>query len=688
MKRWIFVTTIAALVSACTPRASETPAEAVEKLTRAAPAPAATPAATPEAAPEAAPRSEAALAYEAECEALLATTKGQLATLEKIEGEKTLTTVLLPLNDLWIGIDKGMNKAGLLRNVHPDASVREIADRCEQDFTKLVTALGLSRPLFDAVLALDVSGEDEVTRRYVKHLLRDFRRFGVDKDEATREKVSALKAELVTIGQAFGKNIREDVRSIELDSADRLAGLPQDYIDAHPPGEDGKIKITTDYPDYIPFLTYATDDAARLDLYRQFKKRGHPQNLEVLKQLLTKRHELATLLGYDSWAAYITEDKMIKSNKAARDFIEKVATVSKARADKDYAELLGRLRKEMPEAKDVGDWQKGFIEELLKKEKYAFDSQQVREYFTYPKVRDGLFAMTGRLFGVEFKKVETAAWHESVEAYEVVENGKTIGRFFLDMHPRENKYKHAAAFPMISGVVDRQEPEATLVCNFPAEGPMEHDQVQTFFHEFGHLIHHIFGGDHRWVGVSGINTEWDFVEAPSQILEEWAWDAGTLKTFATNAKGETIPDDLVAAMRRARDFGKGLWVRHQMFYASVSLNFYDGDPSSIDTTALLKELQARYSPFKYVEDTYFQTSFGLLVGSSAIYYTYMWSLVIAKDLFSVFVRDGITNPEVAGRYRELILAPGGSRDAAVMVHDFLGRDYDFKAFSTWLNGEE
>ncbi|MDF1563249.1 MAG: Zn-dependent oligopeptidase [Deltaproteobacteria bacterium] len=679
MNRWIFLTTMVAAAAACTPRTGEAPSEAVEKMTKSE-------GETQPAKDEAnTPRSEAAKAYEAECDALLKTTKEQIAALEALEGEKTVDSVLEPLNEIWIGLDRGANTASLMREVHPDASFREVADRCEQEFEKLVTALGLSRPLFDAVSALDVSQEDEVTRRLVDHLLRDFRRSGVDKDEATRKKVTALQEELVTIGQAFGKNIREDVQKIELDSVERLAGLPQDYIDAHAPNEAGKIIITTDYPDYIPFLTYAKDDAARLELYRVFKQRGHPQNLEVLGQLLKKRHELATLLGYESWAAYVTEDKMIKSNAAARDFIEKIAKASKARADRDYAELLARLQKELPEAKEVGDWQKGYLEELLKKEKYAFDSQKVREYFTYAKVRDGIFAMTGRLFGVEIRKVEAETWHESVEAYELLDGGQVIGRFFLDMHPREDKYKHAAAFPMVTGIVDRQEPMATLVCNFPAEGPMEHDQVQTFFHEFGHLIHHLFGGDHRWVEVSGFRTEWDFVEAPSQILEEWAWDASTLKTFATNAKGEPIPDELVKAMRRARDFGKGTFTAHQMFYASVSLNFYEADPATIDTTALLKELQARYSPFAYVEDTYFQTSFGHLYGYSAIYYTYMWSLVISKDLFSVFQKEGITNPEVAARYRKLVLAPGGSKDAAVMVRDFLGRDYGFEAYEAWLN---
>ena len=192
--------------------------------------------------------------------------------------------------------------------------------------------------------------------------------------------------------------------------------------------------------------------------------------------------------------------------------------------------------------------------------------------------------------------MDTAVWHDSVEAFEITDGGRTIGRFFLDMHPRNDKYKHAAAFPIATGVTDRRLPEATLVCNFPPNGPMEHAQVETFFHEFGHLLHHLFAGEHRWIGISGFNTEWDFVEAPSQMLEEWAWDAATLKTFAADDKGKPIPDSLIKAMRRARDFGKGTWALHQMFYASLSLSYYNRDPADIDTTKMMRDLQEQYSP--------------------------------------------------------------------------------------------
>jgi thimet oligopeptidase len=215
---------------------------------------------------------------------------------------------------------------------------------------------------------------------------------------------------------------------------------------------------------------------------------------------------------------------------------------------------------------------------------------------------------------------------------------------------------------------------------------MEHNDVETFFHEFGHLLHHVFGGHTRWAGLSGVSNEWDFVEAPSQMLEEWVWDPNVLSTFARHYENNTpIPAEMVKKMKAADEFGKGLWVRQQMFYAALSLNLHNRDPKSLDSTKLMAELQEKYTPFKYVDGTYMHESFGHLDGYSAIYYTYMWSLVIAKDLFSVFQKEGLMNPEPAKRYRTAVLEPGGSKPAAKLVEDFLGRPYSFKAYEEWLN---
>ncbi len=451
------------------------------------------------------------------------------------------------------------------------------------------------------------------------------------------------------------------------------------------------MRITTDYPDYLPFMSYAHNDAARRQLYQAFRQRGYPDNEPVLHAMLAKRYRLAHLLGYRDWADYITEDKMIKNSQAAADFIEKVHGLALPQAQRDYAALLAQLRKTQPAAEAVGDWQKTYLEEAVKRDNYRFDAQAARSYLPFGKVRQGLFDLMGQMFGVRIVAADRPVWHADVRAYDLFDDRghspKLIGQFYLDLHPRADKYKHAAAFPLISGVAGRQLPEAALVCNFPAgeTALMEHDDVQTFFHEFGHLMHHLFAGQQRWIGQSGIATEWDFVEAPSQMLEEWTFDAATLQSFAKNAAGAVMDESLIAAMRRARDFGKGLWVRQQMLYAAVSLQLHHRDPAGLRSTDLLQQLQKVYSPFAYVPDTHFQLSFGHLDGYSAIYYTYMWSLVIAKDLFAQFRQEGLHNRDTALRYRTAVLEPGGSADAADLVRNFLGRPLDFAAFAAWMN---
>jgi thimet oligopeptidase len=629
--------------------------------------------------------------FEMQCSSDLQKAQQLFEQLKSYEGPKTVETVLIPLNEIWITSDRSSNLASVYQAVHPSPEMRTIGEEYDQKFSKLVTDIQMSRPIFDAVSQVDVSKADPKTKRFVEKTLRDFRRAGVDKDPQTREKIKKLEEELVVIGQDFEKNIREDVRYIELTSVDQLKGLPEDYIASHQPDENGIIKISTDYPDYLPFMSYADSDELRYEIYKIYRSRGYPKNEEVFQQMLQKRYELAQLLGYDNYAQYITEDKMIKNPKAAEDFINKVANAATKRAESDYQALLKRLQQENPTTNKVEDWQKTYLAELVQQESYNVDSKEVREFFQYDKVRDGLLALTGEMYQVNYKKVDTTVWHSSVEVYDIWSDDQKIGRFYLDMHPRKDKFKHAMMSGVLSGISGRQFPEAVLVCNFPggdeSAGLMQHNQVATYFHEFGHLLHHLFGGHQPWMNITGITIEWDFVEAPSTLFEEWIWDADILQTFAVNTSGETIPDELVAKMNQARMFNEGLGIKQQMFYAAISLNFYNRNYASFDPMKMMIELQNQYTPYGYVDGTHMYLSFGHLYDYSAMYYTYMWSEVIAKDLFSRFKKEGLTNPSVAVDYRKKILEPGGSIDSAVMVKDFLGRDYSFKAFENWLNGK-
>jgi thimet oligopeptidase len=617
--------------------------------------------------------------------------RAAIARLKAVSADRDPTAALAEYDDGTAALSDASARASVARNAHPDEAMRAAAERCEQEIDALATEISLDRGVFEALRALDLSREDAATRHFLERTLRDFRRAGVDKDDATRARVRALNEELVRIGQEFSRNIREDVRRVEVDPAD-LAGLPDDYVRAHPPGAQGKVAITTDYPDYVPFMTYAKSARAREALFRTYRKRGHPANLDVLSRMLSRRHELAGLLGYPSWAAYVTEDKMIGSAEAAVAFIARVTAASGARAQADYDTLLEELRRDQPGAARVEPWDAEVLKERVRARRFGYDAQAVRPYFSFAQVQQGVLDVTAHLFGLEYRRrAGVRVWDPDVTCFDVYEQGTRIGRFYLDLHPRDGKYKHAAQFTLVSGQAGVRLPEAVLLCNFPKPAPgghalLEHGEAITFFHEFGHLLHHLLGGHTRWAGLSGVRTEWDFVEAPSQMLEEWCWDAGALSTFARHVQTrEPIPEDLVARMRAADEFGKGLRVRQQMFYAAVSLGFHERDPKDLDTTLLAARLQEQYTPFRHVEDTYFHESFGHLEGYSAIYYTYMWSLVIAKDLFTRFRKDGLMDPTEARRYRRSILEPGGSLPAAELVRDFLGRPYDARAYEEWLN---
>lgn len=581
-------------------------------------------------------------------------------------------------------------RSGLAREVHPEQKFREAAEGCEQRIEALNVELAQDKALYEALSTVDGKAFDPVTNFWLFKTLREFRRAGVDRDDATREKVKSLNEELVKLGQSFGRNIRDDVRTVKAKPAD-LDGVPKDWLDGHPAGADGLVSVTTNPPDYLPVMVYAKNAKVREELWRAYRNRAFPANVEVLKTLLSKRHELATLLGYASWADYALETKMAKTGKAAGDFIEQGRKATEARAKADMAVLLARKQKDVPGAKAVEPWEQDFYEDRVKNEQYGLDSQALRTYFEFGTVKQGVMDITSRLFSVRYVKVTDAqVWHPDVETYDVYEGDALLGRFHLDMHPRDNKYKHAAQFGLTVGRAGRELPEAVLVCNFPKPGGLlQHSEVETFFHEFGHLLHELFAGRQPWGGVSGIRTEWDFVEVPSMLLQEWPLDAGALAAFAKHHQtGEVIPSSLVAQLKAAKEFGVGLSMRRQFFLSAVSLGYHDRAPG-FDTSAALKELQAKFEPFRreYVEGTHFELGFGHLDGYSAAYYTYQWSTVIAKDLLTRFKAKGMLSPEVATEYRKKVLEPGGSREAAGLVQDFLGRPYQFDAFQAWLDGK-
>ena len=608
----------------------------------------------------------------------LETAGGAVATLKEVPAGDS--TVLQLWNDVAVALGNVAALASLMSAVHPDPSVIEAAEELEIEARRFRTDLHLDHDVFAQLSSLDQERLDAGAQRVLEHALRGFRRSGVDLDEPTRERLRDLNRRESELSQAFSRGIRDGRRTTSLPAA-ALDGLPEDYVSEHTADEQGQVEISTEYPDTLPFLTHARAPEARRAVAGAFLNIGWPENDAVLVDLLDVRAEKATLLGYADWPSYDAEVKMIAEGPRIPEFIDEIAAASETAGRREIEELLEHAAAEGEDVIDFSNWR--HHTESIKRQRYGVDSQEVRRYFDFAKVRQGLLDVTGRLFGLRYEEVPAPTWHDEVTSYDVrlAENGQLLGRIHLDLHPRARKYNHAAQFTLVSGVLGRQLPEGVLVCNF-SRGLMDPDHVVTLFHEFGHLLHHVLAGRHEWARFSGVATEWDFVEAPSQMLEEWAWDADVLAGFATDADGTPIPEDLVARMRAADEFGKGFLARTQMAYAAVSYWFHQERPD--DLTTRLRELMERYSLVQLVPDTHFHAGFGHLEGYTSAYYTYMWSLVIAKDLFSAFDGDDLFAPEVAHRYRDTVLAAGGSKDAADLVEDFLGRPYDERAFRAWL----
>ena len=582
-------------------------------------------------------------------------------------------------NDADIALGSATSEAYLLSESHPDATVRAAAEAQVQHLEARAAARLLDPVLF---AAFDVAGADDLDeqqRRLHAEILRDFRRGGVALDAPSRERVRVLTDRDTELSLEFSRNIREGRREIRVHT-DGLAGMPQDFLDDHPADEDGFVTLTTDYPDLMPVREYCTVRETRAALVAAYNDLAWPANDGILAELLAVRAERAALLGYGNWADFETETRMIGSGEAIADFLARLDEASLAAAEAEYPVLLARLQQDDPAATEVTIADFFYLLSALRRERHEVDAQLVRSYFSYDAVLPGVLNTTAAMLDVSYVPVEIARWHDDVRSYDVVRDGAVLGRIHLDMHPREGKFSHAACFPLAPGISGRVLPEAVLLCNF-ARGLMTHDEVVTFVHEVGHLVHGILGGNQRYARFSGVATEWDFVEAPSQMLEEWAWDPVVLATFTRGADGEPIPAELVAKMSIADGFGRALEVRRQLGHANVSYHLHVDRPA--DLQAATEHWYRVTSPVQPIAGLHPYAGFGHLTGYGACYYTYQWSLVIARDLLSGFA-EGLMDAEATTRYRREILEPGGSRDAADLVAAFLGRPYGFDAYRQWL----
>jgi thimet oligopeptidase len=633
------------------------------------------------------------------CDACLARAEGLVeglrAAAEAPEADLTWARTFGAFDDVALALSTAGSFAGLLAVAHPDAEVRESARACEPRVDAFATALFLDAEVARALKRFAAKGEalSPARARFVAHVLRDYRRNGLDLDPAGQARLRALNEAITEVSQAFETNLASATPSLRL-PPERLDGLPAPYLEARPPGPDGLVTVTTDYPDYFPFLQYAHDRRAAFELYRLFDNRAAAENLPLLDRLLALRHEKARLLGHETWAHYVLETRMAGGPGAVAGFLEGLrAHVAARAADEMRAfralhERLGGGPGPVPPSDRL------YLEDRLRRERYGLDSREVSEYFEVGRVLEGLLAITARLFGISYRETDVPVWHEDVRALEVLGPGDAaVGRVYFDLHPRPGKFKHAAVFGLRASKAmpdgRRLAPVAAIVCNFPKPGGggpalLNHGEVVTFFHEFGHVLHQTFTTS-ELASFAGTRVARDFVEAPSQLFEEWAWSRETLDLFARHHRtGAPLPDRLYDALVRSRAFGRGLATQRQLMLAALD-QAYHARPPGFDTTRVLAEIQDAYTAFPYVEGTHFQATFGHLVGYDAGYYGYQWALSLARDLFTRFEREGLLNPAAAAAYRDAILAPGGTSDEADLVARFLGRPPSDAAYRAYLD---
>jgi thimet oligopeptidase len=643
---------------------------------------------------------DSAEALSAWVSARLAAHEAALAALLAVTGERTAENSLRLYDAAIEQLSLAGSQAGILNSVADDKTVRDQAQTEAQRVAQAASALSLNRKVYEALAAINLDGADAssaATKHYVERTLLAYRLAGVDKDQATRDHLQSLHERATRLSLEFNRNIQEGAKTIEATEAE-LKGLPEDYLARHPvrkdsPDAEGSVTLSTDPPEMQPVMTFAANAALRQRMFLAYNTRAYPANQQILLDLLATRQEIADVLGFRSWADLATADQMMKSAANVREFLEKLDAASLGGARREHEMILEFARKRQPGLEAIDITSRGYWYEQFRRSAFDFDSQSVRPYFPYAQVEAGVLETAARLFKIEFRRSKASAWHPAVSVFEVFDGGKNVGRFYLDMHPREGKDKWFSAAPVVTGVRGRALPEAALICNFPHPeegdpGLLQYNDVVTFFHEFGHLMHAILGGQTEWAGLSGFATEGDFIEVPSQMLEEFFRDEKLLQAFARHYQtGETLPSEIIRKMKLAGAFGRADWVRSQLYYTTLSLDLHDRNPAGLDLDSTTKQLYQSLQPWTWMEGNRMYASFGHLTGYSSNYYTYAFDKVIALDFFAQFDPEDLLGCEAGGRYRKLVLEQGGSKPGRQMVRDFLGRDEEFSSFSQWLNEE-
>ncbi len=627
----------------------------------------------------------------AQCDAKIAETKAKLADFAKIKLKKNATAgdILAKWDQIFAEFEDFYGPVGLISNVDPSADLRKAADDCEVKISQFLTEVYQDKNLYQQIVK--TKANDKIDQKYRQDILNSFEDTGIQLSAKKQARLKVILDELTKIQQEYARNIRDNPEKLEFTPAE-LKGLPDSYIANLKKNEKGNYLLGFEYPEYLPFMQLADSDEARKRYQIAYTRRGTEKNLVLLKQAMDLRYELAQLFGKASYADWALKNRMAKNpetvNKFLNDVYKTVAPLEKQEVQ-TLREFKAKTLKIPVEKAEINRWSEGYWSEKLRQEKYKIDQEKMREYFPTQASQDWLFAISSNLYGIEFKPAKVETWQDEVEYYDVTDKktGQLLGGLYIDKFPREGKYGHAAVWSVHGGsTLTGRKPILALVTNFNRKG-LNSDELETFVHEFGHALHGILSNT-RYASQSGTSVERDFVEAPSQMYEEWARRKETLSKVADYCKPECprVDDALIEKLKAVHNYGRGLRYARQTLYAQFDMALHTKDALKTQPLDVWKKLEGE-TALGHVPNTEFPGQFGHIMGGYQVgYYGYMWSEVMALDMLSAF-GDNLNNPEVGARYRKTILSQGGQKKAEQLVVDFLGREPDNKAFFKEITGQ-
>jgi len=621
------------------------------------------------------------------CGETLSKARGEIAALERLPlSQATLDRVFGTWNRVQILIEDTQGPVEILTNASPDAATRTAGESCQLKISELGTELFQNEKIYAHFQR--ITPTDRIDRKLKKDVVEGFEDTGVALPPEKRARMKLILQRLEEVRQAFARNIRDNKTRLAF-SPEEMKGLPASYLEKARRDDKGSYLLGFEYPEYEPFMANAENEEARRRYYIAFNNRGTPQNLELLGEAARLNREIASLYGLPSYAHFVTRRRMVESPETVHRFLDEVEGKVREVERREIGELRAfkaeRLGKSVQEV-TLNRWDLPYYQEQLKKARYNIDQEALRAYFPTDASVAWVFAVSGSLYGVRFVPAKAPLWHPSVRYYEVID-GKTgmfLSGVYLDLFPRDGKYSHAAAFGVRSvSLLARRTPISVLVANLDRNG-LNHRELETLLHEFGHILHGVLSRT-RYASQGGTNVERDFVEAPSQMYEEWTRKKEPLRLVHQYCKAcPEVDEALVKRLHAARSFGRGIQYGRQHLYASYDMALFG--EREVDPMQGWIRMEGE-TPTGYVPDTQFPGTFGHLVGGYGPgYYGYMWSEVLALDMLSVYGKN-LMNPAVGRRFRELILSNGGQRPAAEMVREFLGRDPSPKAFFEEITGQ-